>query len=372
MASGRRSSEVLAVELGDRTIKVIQGPSRRKNLTVNKVLLIDTPAGCVDQYVITDWEKLSAAFKHEIFTQTKSRKIMFVMDHPEVIKRRLILNLVEDSDLPGLVKYRLGEYLGFDMDNHIIQFAKIAESEDAQGLPLQEVFVSALPKYIAESYVGLCQELGLEPYLLDTKTNVLQSMLHQGLTLNDGVNLSAGRTVCFIEMGQEQMEVNLFEDGYFQYNHIVSQGMRSVFQALDKQTHLGEEAIEAYVLSDLPGPVSLEEAEDLWPDLGESPWSLEGQGPGDVMGAYRVELARWIDGLHRVLLLFGGGRDRINQMFVYGDAFDYPEVEAMLRGRIRSDAQLIRQIGSLAMPKRLEHGDVHCYRLVNLMGLLAK
>ena len=46
----RKSTEVLAVELGERTIKVIQGSSRRKSLSVNRNLLVDTPAGSVEQY----------------------------------------------------------------------------------------------------------------------------------------------------------------------------------------------------------------------------------------------------------------------------------------------------------------------------------
>lgn len=373
MASGsRKSSEVLAVELGDRTIKVVQGFSRRKNLTINKVLLVDTPAGSVDQYVITDWEKLATAFKHEIFTRTKSRKIMFVLDHPEVIKMRLTLNLVDDSDLPGLIRYRLSEYLGFDMDNYIIQFSKIEESEDARGMPILDVFVSALPKYIAESYVGLCQELSVEPYLLDTKTNVLQSMIHQGLASSDGVNLEDSQAICFIEMGQGQMEVNIFEDGYFQYNHIVSQGIQSVFQALDKQYYLGVKAIEDLILSRPAEAIDLEKSDEQWYDLGDIPLGVEGENHGDLMRAYKAELVRWIDSLHRVLLLFGGGKEKISQIFIYGDAFDYPEIEALLRQRIRSDIQVIRSVGSLTTPKRLEHPDSEWYRFFNLIGLIAK
>ena len=70
--ASRKSTEVLAVELGERTIKVLQGPSRRKNVTANRVLMVDTPEGSVDQYVITDLEKLKTDFKHEVFTLTKS------------------------------------------------------------------------------------------------------------------------------------------------------------------------------------------------------------------------------------------------------------------------------------------------------------
>lgn len=371
-ARSRRSSEVLAVELGEKTIKVIQGPSRRKNLVINKVLLVDTPAGCVDQYIISDWEKLGAAFKHEIFTRTKARKIMFVMDHPEIIKRRLTLNHVDDDDLPGLVKYRLEEYLGFDMENYIVQFSKIQEMEDARGLPALDVFVSALPKYIAESYVGLCQELGLEPYLLDTKTNVLQNMVQQGLPLNGKDSLDIKRTLCFVEMGQDQMEVNIFTNGYFQYNHIMDQGLQNVFQTLDQEFHLGAAEIEAFILSSSLESLDRSGPDDPWPGP-EGPIQFMGEDEAaDLLHLYSLQLTQWIDNLHRVLLLFGGGRDKIHQIFVYGDAFDYPGMETLLRQRIRSDIEMIRDIGSLTMSRRLDYSDSGWYRFINLIGLMAK
>lgn len=369
----RKSTEVLAVELGERTIKVFQGPSRRKSMSVNRVLLVDTPAGSVEQYVITDWEKLKDAFKHEIFTRTKSRKIMFVLDHAEVIKRRLTLNLVDDEDLPGLVRYRLGEYLGFDMDDYIVQFSKIEESKDARGMPILDIFVSAIPKYIVESYVGLCGELSIEPYVLDTKTNVLQSMIHQGVTINGEINLGKSKTICFIEMGQEQIEVNIFADASFQYNHIVPQGIQSVFRALDDKYQLGADVIERFIMSR-----SIEhwgQAQQVVQSslvAGQSSSPTKPKDTINIMRSYHSELAQWIDGIHRVLLLYGGRQEKINQILVYGDAFAYPGIKDMLRQQVSPDIQLIESISSLVVPKKLERLGSELYRYINLVGLMSK
>ena len=363
----RKSTEVLAVELGERTIKVLQGPSRRKNLSANRVLLVDTPAGSVEQYVITDWEKLKSAFKHEIFTRTKSRKIMFVLDHAEVIKRRLTLNLVDDADLPGLVRYRLGEYLGFDMDDYIVQFSKIEESEDARGMPILDVFVSAIPKYIVESYVGLCEELSIEPYVLDTKTNVLQSMVYQGVTINGAIDLGKSKTICFIELGQEQIEVNIFGDGSFQYNHIVPQGIQSVFQILASQYHLEADKIERFIMSH-----SIEHLDRAQLVAGQTPSPIGTDASIAIMRSYQTELVQWIDGIRRVLLLYGGRQEKINQILVYGDAFDYPGIEDMLRQQVRFDIQVIESISSLAASKKLERLGSELYRFINLVGLISK
>lgn len=368
----RKSTEVLAVELGERTIKVLQGPSRRKNLSANRVLLVDTPAGSVEQYVITDWEKLKSAFKHEIFTRTKSRKVMFVLDHAEVIKRRLTLNLVDDADLPGLVRYRLGEYLGFDMDDYIVQFSKIEESEDARGMPILDVFVSAIPKYIVESYVGLCEELSIEPYVLDTKTNVLQSMVHQGVTINGEIGLGVSQTICFIEMGQEQIEVNIFGNGAFQYNHIVPYGIQSVFQSLGSQYHLEADKIEHLIMSHSIEHLGRAQLAETPLMTGRTPSAIEPDESIAIMRSYQTELAQWIDGVHRVLLLYGGRQEKINRILVYGDAFDYPGIEDMLRQQVRFDVQVIESISSLAASKKVERLGSELYRFINLVGLISK
>ncbi len=371
-SASRRSTEVLAVELGDRTIKVIQGPSRKKTVTANKVLLIDTPQGSVEQFVVTDWEKLKSAFKHEIFTRTKSKKIMFIMDHPDVIKRRLTLNVVDESDLPGLVRYRLGEYLGFDMDAYVVQFTKIEQSQDARGVPILDVFVSAIPKYIVESYVGLCEELGLEPYVLDTKTNVLQSLMSQGVTINGNIRLADEKTVCFVEMGQEQMEVNIYEDGYFRYNHIVPEGVLSIFERLAVQYSMDAGEIERFILSHSLDHLGREELAD--PVLAGSIGALRAnpKESAAVMRSYQEELASWIDGVHRVLLLFGGRQERINKILAYGDGIDYPGIEDMLIQRVRSDIQVIETMSSLNTSKKNDRLSGELYRFVNLVGLVSK
>ncbi|HPX93460.1 MAG TPA: pilus assembly protein PilM [Bacillota bacterium] len=370
--ASRKSTEVLAVELGERTIKVLQGPSRRKNVTANRVLMVDTPEGSVDQYVITDWEKLKTAFKHEVFTRTKSKKIMFVMDHPDVIKRRLTLNVVDDSDLPGLVKYRLGEYLGFDMDAYIVQFSKIEESEDARGVPILDVFVSAIPKQIVESYVGFCEELSVEPYVLDTKTNVLQSLLLEGVTVNEEIDLGDYQTVCFIEMGQEQVEVNIYENGYFRYNHIATQGILGIFDTLADRFHLQPDEIEDLILSHSPDQLSEDHPGDSRFSPADDSIPAGTEDVAAIMQSYQVELINWIDGIHRVLLMFGGRQDRINQILAYGDGFTYPGTADMLRHRIRSDIQVIESISSWNASKRSDRLGSELYRFVNLIGLISK
>lgn len=370
--ASRRSTEVLAIELGERVIKVIQGPSRRKNVSVTKMLIIDTPEGSVSQYTVTDWQKLKGTFKHEIFTRTRSKKIMFVMDHSDVIKRRLTLSVVDDDDLPGLVRYRLEEYLGFDMDAYVVQFYKIEQTEDARGMPILDVFVSAIPKQIVESYVGLCKELAIEPYVLDTKTNVLQNMILQGVTFNDQFRPQEDRTICFLEMGHEQIEVNIYEDGYFRYNHILAHGIQAIFDQLADRYFLSADEIERLVRSH-----SLDQLEQI--RMGGKPGTeddgLPHPGPADeaaIMRSYQEELANLIDGVHRILLMFGGRHDRIHRILAYGDGLDFPGTADLLKRRIRPDIEPVESISSWNASRRNDRRGTELHRFVNLIGLISK
>ena len=68
-----------------------------------------------------------------------------------------------------------GRIPGFDMDAYIVQFSKIEESEDARGFRSWMSLSAPSPNKSWNRMLASVKSCRWEPYVLDTKTNVLEA-----------------------------------------------------------------------------------------------------------------------------------------------------------------------------------------------------
>ena len=129
-------------------------------------------------------------------------------------------------------------------------------------------------------------------------------------------------------------------------------GILGIFDTLADRFHLQPDEIEDLILSHSPDQLSEDHPGDSRFSPADDSIPAGTEDVAAIMQSYQVELINWIDGIHRVLLMFGGRQDRINQILAYGDGFTYPGTADMLRHRIRSDIQVIESISSWNASKR--------------------
>lgn len=237
------NNKILSIDIGSKNIKLVSGSVKGKKVVIDKAITIDTPEGSFRDGTIINMITLKEVIGETLKEiDSKAKQVVFSSKGTSIISRIIEIPLVKDKEMETLVQYEIKQYLPLDFEEYIIKFKKLNEFEDGQ---IKKCRVGAVvyPKEMAKGYWDLANELKLTPKALDISSNCINKLFStDNIEINDE-NYSINDTVAVIDMGYDQIELNIIFQGILEFTRIIQGGGSFIDGNIASQ--LGIDTLEA-------------------------------------------------------------------------------------------------------------------------------
>ena len=293
-----KKRKVVAFDIGQTTIKIVEGIYYKENLSIDKFVEIPTPKGAISDGMIVKQEVIISTLKKTLLENNISAKEGICTNNStSIINRELLIHKVEDDEIETVVRYEIQQYLPINLDDYVLQMNILGE-EEFEGNQKLNVRAIAYPEKMARGYYELLQALNLKPYALDVNYNALNKLINYIDVINE-YEYNPKESIVFIDMGATSLDVNIYNEGILQFTRIIKSGGTYINEILTEMLNIEKDEVEEYKAKN----ISLKEE------------NLSTQNKL-VIG----EINEWIDKIEKIIQFYKNknmGID-IDRIFIYG------------------------------------------------------
>lgn len=293
-----KKKKVVAFDIGNTTIKIVEGIYYKENLLINKLLETPTPNGAVLDGMIVNKDVLISKLRKTLSENSITAKDGICTNNSTaIINREILIPKVEDDEIETVVRYEIQQYLPINLDDYVLQMNILGEDEFDSSKKMN-IRAIAYPEKMARGYYELLEALNLKPYALDVNYNALNKLINYIDVINE-YEYNPKESIVFIDMGATSLDVNIYNNGILQFTRIIKTGGTSIDEILIEMLNISKDEVEEYKAKN----ISLKE-EDL-----------------HTQNKLIVdEINEWIDKIEKIIQFYKNKNMGINidKIFIYG------------------------------------------------------
>lgn len=159
----RRS--LIGLDIGSTSVKALELSEARDSLAITGLAVAEIPGP--DRITETIREVLSKG-------KLRARRVVTAVSGPSVVVRYITVPQMKESELPAAIKFELGKYIPYSLEEVYHDYQKLEES--SPGKPPAEkkeperdlrILTVAVRKSIIDEHVKMLEGLGLVPHAVD-------------------------------------------------------------------------------------------------------------------------------------------------------------------------------------------------------------
>lgn len=214
---------LVSLDFGTGDIKGIYGKVQGKKIKINK--LFSTP-------VVGNWYKNGSVENsaegqkalNALFQENKigKKKVVCTIEGTNIVKREIIVPLLQKEDLDSMLKYEMGQYLPIDPAEYVMQYVE-RERLVEDGKEKIKLLVVMMPKTIVQGLQQFFSDADVTPYALDVHFNSMCKLIgfNGGKINNDSV---VNSTIAIINIGNTTTDILVLKNGQYQFNVLLEFG----------------------------------------------------------------------------------------------------------------------------------------------------
>ena len=260
----QRSNLVLAIDLGNNSIKMVEGRVDKGSININKLVKVKIREGIIGDANIISKMELEVILRNTIIDNNiKAKDVIITTNSSSIINRDILIPVVKEEELDTVVKYEIQQYLPINLDDYVVQFLVIDKVVESDGEKLK-VNVTAFPQRISLSYYNLINSLELNPYALDVNYNTITKFSNYMEDIK--LNLEKS-TAAFVDMGATTINVSILKNGKLDFTRLIKIGGDNIDYALSQNSNMSIKATEDITKEDLNNPFIREILDELVVEL---------------------------------------------------------------------------------------------------------
>ena len=244
----QRSNLVLAIDLGNNSIKMVEGRVDKGSISINKLVKTKIREGIIGDGNIISKMELEVILRNTIIDNNiKAKDVIITTNSSSIINRDILIPVVREEELDTVIRYEVQQYLPINLDDYVVQFLVLDKVEESDGEKLK-INVTAFPQRIALSYYNLINSLELNPYALDVNYNSIAKF--SNYIENIKVNLEKS-TAAFVDMGATTINVSILKNSKLDFTRLIKIGGDNIDYALSQNSNMSIKATEDITKEDL-------------------------------------------------------------------------------------------------------------------------
>lgn len=321
-----KSKNVLSIDLGSNSIKLVEGKFNKNKLSLNKLIQIPTPEDSISDGRILNLQAIIDILDFSIKENNiKAKDVIFTTNSSSIINRDITIPIVEDDEMETVIRYEIQQYLPINLDDYIIQFVVLDEIVDDVGAKLK-VNVTSFPEKMAFSYYSVINSLDLNPYALDVTYNSVNKIANYSqYTSKDGQVI--GGTVAFVDMGATSINVAIFKNGKLDFTRMIKSGGDNIDYALSQSLNMSIKSTES---------IKIKEA-DLLSNKEDAKNETIRKAVDDIL-----------EELERILQFYmNKSNTNIDKVYIYGGLSNLNNINLYIKNKLSMDIARIDRVSNI-------------------------
>lgn len=237
-------NKTLVLDIGAKTIKLLELESTKKKINIHKSFIIDTPENSFNDGEITNMilmkEKLQQLLKEN---KIKTKNVIFTSYSSNIITRIIPLPNTSEKDIGGMVRFQMEQYLPISYDDYIMQYIMLDKIKDENNEEKQRVRVNVYPKDMAKKYFDLAVDLKLNPKALDVQFNSISKLFNRIDSIN-GEIYNSEKANAVIDLGSDYLKFIVIKNGVDEFSKSIHSGGNVIDMEISNQTGIDMEQCE--------------------------------------------------------------------------------------------------------------------------------
>jgi type IV pilus assembly protein PilM len=234
-----RKRTVIGLDIGSGFVKVVEVDHSGDQPEVVRVAMRPLLPDAIVEGEIMDYGLVSDAVLG-LFQELgmKSAEVVTAVGGHDVIIKKIEMDRMKESDAREVIKWEAEQHVPFDIKSVELDFQILDPNGD--GLQMDVLLVAAKRELI-DNKVGLLQDAGVEPVVIDVDAFALHNAFeHNYPDAQDGI-------VALVNVGHETTNVSILENGVPILTRDIPFGSRKIREDLQRERGLTAEQAEDVV-----------------------------------------------------------------------------------------------------------------------------
>lgn len=341
----KKGKSFVALDLGNYALKFAVGNHQGGRIKLEKTFSAKLPEHLYMDSNISDEKRMLDLIRSELsMRNVKDVDMVVTFESTSIIKRRLTVPVLSDSETKELIGFELEEYLGINPDDYIIQYKVLSEYEnDGRKRDIQ---IDAVPRAVAKKIFSMLKDGGFNPCVLGIQSSFIENM-NKTVGIN-GNQAMPGKAIAVADIGNSGIVVNIFKNGQSEFNRII-RSTSSVRYALMADLGVDENValsiIQGYKMKSL---------------LSETPSDTSEARIYDVV---KHCINEWTGEIDRVLEYYRSRSvdNSIEKLYIYGGDAVLGDLDRYIESRVGVPTEVIRSISNLDAGKDVDLSELPVY-----------
>lgn len=374
------SKKFLSLDIGSQNTKIVTGKYQKNKVHIDRALVVDTPLHSIEDGNIVDKLRLSQEIKNVIgINSIKARDAICTTNSTAIINREITIPKAEDSELETMVKFEIQQYLPIIMEDHLIQYKVLEATQDNNSenpIDKLKVLVVVYPKHMAEGYLETLKDADLRPNALDVNFNSINKLLINDIEINGekytakksvaptddlGYQISPinkdsiNETVAFIDMGAENLSVNIYSNGQMNFSRMTTSGGNAIDKNIAREYDTTLEGAEKMKKQycDLLEENNVEKMEQL-------------------NNIIKDDVNSWMEEINRILQFYKNKKvgNKVDKIFIHGGSSRLKGIEGYMTRALNVPVIKVKSMSNIVLGKDVDKEQLDLY--LNAIGAIIR
>jgi len=201
-------NEVIGLDIGSHTIKVVQLQEERAGLVLRKAGSRPTPPGATKGGVVTDPEAVAQTISSLLGAlEIQATQAVSGVAGPTVVVRQVQMPYMSERQLRKSIQWEARSYISFPVEDSVLEFQVLGTKDGGQ----LDVMLVATPRDMVDTRVETLERAGLEPIAIELEPFATVRSLIEF----NGSSAFEHETVALVDSGASFSEINIVKHRRF-------------------------------------------------------------------------------------------------------------------------------------------------------------
>ena len=213
--------KVIAIDIGNKTTKIVYGAKTKKNIVLSEYTIIDTPINCIKDGTIVNVESLALSISTTLKAlRIRPGELVLNITGTGVITREIQIPISTDEEISQMLEFEAQQYFPVDLQNYTLDF-KVLENFSVGEIFQSKLLLVAAPNKQIEEYIKLSKLLRLQLLAIDIPANCMLKLIRLNHQMENG-------EYAVINIGLETTEVCIFNKDCLKFSRILLNGSADI------------------------------------------------------------------------------------------------------------------------------------------------
>lgn len=230
------SEEVIGVDIGTRSIKLVQLKQVRGEYHLVNLGIGQLPSEAIVDHTIMDSVAVVQCIRNLVESQSVATKnVATSVSGHSVIIRNIFLPMMTNGEVEASIEWEAEQYIPFDISDVNLDFQILGP--DPKDPTQVKVLLVAAKKDFIDEYLSAFNECGLNPVVMDIDCFALENAFQVNYDQEDNI-------VGLIDIGANTMTINVLQEGKSVFTRDIQVGGNMFNDEIQKRLGLNSEEAE--------------------------------------------------------------------------------------------------------------------------------